>query len=144
MLKYFRRVQKRRNFFCENCLPRSEYQLRPWISRVKYNSFRIFLHETFPSENVMTKIFHTNYLEMKLMQTKIKQITVYITGKTLLTWVILQEQSIPLGLLSLALHCMHHSPWRLLKKERNKTWNDCDGNWITDVKYAAYAYISKR
>ena len=30
------------------------------------------------SENVMTKIFHTNYLELKLTQMKIKQITVLL------------------------------------------------------------------
>ena len=36
-----------------------------------------FCDEIFSSENVMTKIFHTNYLELKLTRTKIKQITVF-------------------------------------------------------------------
>ena len=40
----------------------------------EYNS-KNFRHEILLLENVLTKIFHTNYLELKLTQTKIKQIT---------------------------------------------------------------------
>ena len=38
-----------------------------------------FRPKIFLSEYVLTKTFHTNYLELKLMQTKIKQITVLHT-----------------------------------------------------------------
>ena len=39
-----------------------------------------FQHEIFSSENITTNVFHTNYLELKLMLTKIKQITIKCTG----------------------------------------------------------------
>ena len=36
-----------------------------------------FWDEIFSSENVLKKMFHTNYSELKLMRMKIKQITVW-------------------------------------------------------------------
>ena len=48
---------------------------------IKFRAWNIipsenFRDEIFSSENVSTKIFHMNYLELKLMRTKIKQIMV--------------------------------------------------------------------
>ena len=65
--------------FLFTCKPRTEYQLRPWNKFRAWNilPWENFRDEIFLSENALRKIFHTNYLELKLMQTKIKQITVF-------------------------------------------------------------------
>ena len=46
------------------------------ILRMKYMPPENFRDEIFSSENALTKLFHTDYLELKLTRMKIKRITV--------------------------------------------------------------------
>ena len=50
------------------------YEFRAW--NIPVTPSENFQHKKFLSENIMMKNFHANYLELKLTQTKIEQITV--------------------------------------------------------------------